>query len=184
MSDATASSVAPDPASTPQSSAALPNQPEATASASASSVPSDATPSSTSTALVHSPDVNSLPTRKGPKGSRHLQPKQATKPGRRSSWPPKKLAWLESHIPQFLACTTDAQASKFYDRMVYLWFNIFGWSLPVRQDPEGDIDEAAALEKPEEAVGQMTEEEANEKGRLVQSVRAVSHCQGITERWH
>lgn len=174
MADSTPSDGNSNTASTSQSSADPSNQSTPTTSDSSPPIPPSEGSSDPSTSLVQSPAAASLPTRNGPKGARHLQPKPAVKSGRKSSWPPKKRAWLEGHIPHFLACTTDAQASKFYDRITYLWFKIFDWGLPIRQDPDGDIDEDAALARPEE-IGNLTEEEMKERGRLVQSLRMVSH---------
>lgn len=95
-----------------------------------------------STSASSSGIPTSLPARRGPKGARHLQPPQ--KSGRKSTWPPKKLAWLESHLPQFNAYT---DSGAFYDRIMWLWYRIFGRSLPTKVDPEGDIDEQAAIDK-------------------------------------
>lgn len=135
-------------------------------------LPDSQTSTTLTLAATDSPASAAPPTRKGPKGARHLQPKPAVKCGRKSSWPPKKLAWLESHLPQFLACTT-ADSAKFYDRIVFIWYKLFDRSLPIRQDPEGDIDEATALEK-EDSIEQLTEDEINSRIREEHSLRSVS----------
>lgn len=117
--------------------------------------------------IVRPPPLDSHPVRKGPKGARHLQPKAA--PGRKSSWPPKKLAWLTKHIPEFLS---TQNTSDFYDRVLLLWFKIFGRALPVKDDPDFDIDEEAALTKP--AIEEnLTDEERTIRSRQEQELRLV-----------
>lgn len=104
-------------------------------------------PSDTTTNTAQNASIAGLATRKGPKGARHIQPKkEPTKRGRKSSWPLKKLAWLESHVPQFIS-SDDHRA--FYNRIVFLWKKIFGRDLPLKEDPEGEIDEAAAIARPD-----------------------------------
>lgn len=120
-------------------------------------------------ALVHvARPRDSLPVHNGPKGARHIQPKNAPR-GRRTTWPPKKLAWLQSHVSQFLQAK---DASAFYDRVIFLWYRIFGRTLALRDDPDFDINEDAALlrEDPEQ---ELTEDEKAVRVREEQELRTV-----------
>lgn len=127
-------------------------------------------PSDTTANTVGNASTAGLTTRKGPRGARHLHPKKPAKRGRKSSWPPKKLAWLESHVPQYIS-SDDHRA--LYNCIVFLWHKIFSRDLPLREDPEGDIDETAAIARPDPEEN-LTVEERKQRNVDDRNLRDVS----------
>lgn len=141
-------------------------QPLSTVTAAAHTEPSNTTIIPDQTSLPVSSSLLPIPTDNDPKGARHLTP-AATRRGRKTTWPPKKLQWLNSHVSQ---CLVSKNRSAFYDRILWLWRRLFGRSLPVKEDPEGDIDEAAAIARQEQELPLTAEEEkADSELREVQS---------------
>lgn len=170
-------SVAPTPADPAESPAIIPpiappsttpsptvSTPDPNGSSAETSSPATSSASPTSGPPASLP--TSHPSRRGPKGARHIQPQKS---GRKSTWPPKKLAWLESRVAQFTACN-DSKA--FYDRLLWLWYKVFGRSLPIKDDPEDDIDEAAAIAR-QDAEEFLTEEVRSARNKEEQALRQV-----------
>lgn len=129
-------------------------------------VSSTATAPTTSASPTSGTSASTPPPRRGPKGARHIQPQQS---GRKTTWPPKKLAWLEGRLPTF-AVSNDRKA--FYDRLLWIWYKVFGRSLPIKQDPEGEIDEEAAIARPDPEEC-LTDEARSARNKEEQNLRQV-----------